>query len=179
MRVVSGKYRGKKLKEFELISTKPTTDRVKEAMFNLIQFDIINASVLDLFSGTGGLGIEAISRGAKLVHMVDSNKQAINIIKQNLIGVQGNFKVFNEDYQTHLNKLYKYDIVLLDPPYKENFGVVAIDFILKHNMLNDGGIIIFETSEQNNFEFNYKNISVDKRKYGTVVLYKLTYENGN
>lgn len=179
MRVIAGKYRGKKLKEFELLSTKPTIDRVKEAMFNLIQFDIVDASVLDLFSGTGGLGIEAISRGAKLVHMVDSNKQAIDIINQNLKGVDGNFEVFNLDYLSHLEKLNKYDIILLDPPYKENFGIIAIDFIIKNKMLNNGGIIIFETSNQNNFDFNYPNITVDKRKYGTVAIYKLTYENWN
>ena len=80
MRIISGKYRGKKLKEFDLDSTRPTLDRVKESIFNLVQFDVLDSVVLDLFAGTGALGIEAISRGAKYVYLVDSNKQAINII---------------------------------------------------------------------------------------------------
>ena len=84
MRIISGKYRGKKLKEFELNSTKPTLDRVKESIFNLIQFDVADAVVLDLFSGTGALGIEAISRGAKQTFLVDNNINAIKIIKETL-----------------------------------------------------------------------------------------------
>ena len=84
MRVISGKYRGKKLKEFDLNSTRPTTDRVKESIFNLIQFEVIDSVVLDLFSGTGALGVEAISRGAKKTYLVDTNTQAIAIIKENL-----------------------------------------------------------------------------------------------
>ena len=80
MRIVAGKYRGKKLKEFELDSTKPTLDRVKESIFNLIQFEVLDAEVLDLFAGTGALSIECISRGAKFVSMVDSNPKAIKLI---------------------------------------------------------------------------------------------------
>ena len=81
MRVIAGKYRGKKLKEFNLETTKPTLDRVKESMFNLIQFDVVDAVVLDLFSGTGALGIEAVSRGAKKTIFIDKNIEAIKIIK--------------------------------------------------------------------------------------------------
>ena len=84
MRVVAGRYRGKKLKEFELETTKPTLDRVKESMFNLVQFEIVDAVVLDLFSGTGALGVESISRGAKKTYFVDANPKAIKIIKENL-----------------------------------------------------------------------------------------------
>ena len=80
MRVIAGKYRGKKLKEFSLSSTKPTLDRVKESLFSSIQFDLIDARVLDLFSGTGALGIESLSRGAKEVDFVDSNPEAIKIL---------------------------------------------------------------------------------------------------
>ena len=93
MRIVSGKYRGKKLKEFDIETTKPTLDRVKESIFNLIQFDVADSVVLDLFSGTGALGIEAISRGAEKVVMVDSNKKAINVIKQNLVGIEALKKI--------------------------------------------------------------------------------------
>ena len=114
MRVIAGKYRGKKLKEFNLDSTKPTIDRVKESIFNLIQFDVQDSVVLDLFSGTGAVGIEAISRGAKKTIMVDSNINAIKIIKENLSGVDGDFIVANEDYANFLNSTTQlFDIVLL------------------------------------------------------------------
>lgn len=174
MRVISGKYRGKKLKEFELNTTKPTLDRVKESMFNLIQFDVQNAVVLDLFSGTGALGIEAISRGAGQTILVDSNPQAIKIIKENLKGIEGNFKLIQQDYLEFLiNNNLRFDIVLLDPPYKTDFGINAINYLILNNKINDNGIIIFETSEDKDFNFNYENYSVSKKKYGTVVVYKI------
>ena len=117
MRIISGKYRGKKLKEFELDSTRPTTDRVKESIFNLIQFEVVDAVVLDLFSGTGALGVEAISRGAKKTYLVDSNKQAISIIKENLKNMTEDFVVENKDYLEFLSTTKeKFDVVLLDPP---------------------------------------------------------------
>ena len=98
MRVIAGTYRGKILKEFSLSSTKPTLDRVKESLFSSIQFDVIGARVLDLFAGTGALGIEAISRGAKYVDFVDTNTDAINIINQNLQGIKGEYNVTKSDY---------------------------------------------------------------------------------
>ena len=176
MRVVSGKYRGKKLKEFNLDSTKPTLDRVKESIFNLIQFDVANAVVLDLFSGTGALGIESISRGAKLTHLVEINKKAINIINENLKNVDGNYSVFNCDYLEYLKTTDKvFDIVLLDPPYKTDFGIVAIEYLVKQNKLNKNAIIIFETSEDREFIFPTC-FEVSKKKYGTVAVYKLIYK---
>lgn len=174
MRIVSGRYRGKKLKEFELNTTKPTTDRVKESIFNLIQFDVADAVVLDLFAGTGALGIEAISRGAKLVHLIDANSQAVKIINENLNGIQGEYKVFNSDYKSYLKSTkLTYDIVLLDPPYKTNLGLEAIDFLISNNRINNNGIIIFETAADNEFNLNYSNFDIVKKKYGTIVVYKL------
>jgi len=173
MRIISGKYRGKKLKEFNLDSTRPTTDRVKESIFNLIQFDVVDSVVLDLFSGTGALGVEAISRGAKLTHLVDNNKKAIEIINANLKGVEGEFKVFNLDFNTFLSSTeIKYDIVLLDPPYKTNFGVEAIEQLVNLKLLNNNAIVIFETSEDRQFNFP-KCFEISKKKYGTVAVYKL------
>ena len=177
MRVISGKYRGKKLKEFELSSTKPTLDRVKESIFNLIQFDVANSVVLDLFSGTGALGIEAISRGAKHTVLVDNNPKAIKLIEDNLKGIDGSFKVENIDSIQYLkNTKLTFDIVLIDPPYKTDLGLIAIDYLVKNNKINDNGIIIFETSEDNNFEFNFVGFSVVKKKYGTVAVYKISKE---
>ena len=174
MRIISGKYRGKKLKEFELNSTKPTLDRVKESIFNLIQFDVADAVVLDLFSGTGALGIEAISRGAKQTFLVDNNINAIKIIKENLKGLDGNYELRYDDYADYLSKTsQKFDIVLLDPPYKTDFGIIAIKMLIDRDLLSKNAIIIFETGEENNFELNFEGFITTRKKYGTVVVFKM------
>ena len=174
MRIVSGKYRGKKLKEFELETTKPTLDRVKESIFNLIQFDVQDAVVLDLFAGTGALGIEAISRGASKVFLVDSNKNAIKIINENLKGIEGDFEVYNKDYLKFLEEITaKFDIVLLDPPYNTDYGVDAIKMLIKKNLMSDNSIIIFETSLDKDVELDFKEFNIVKKHYGTVAVYKM------
>lgn len=178
MRIISGKYRGKKLQEFDLQTTKPTLDRVKESIFNLIQFDVANALVCDLFAGTGALGIECVSRGAKFVWLVDNNPKAIKIIQSNLKNIQGDFKVVNADYLSFLNSSKtKFDLLLLDPPYKTDLGVKAIENIVKNDRLSDNGIIIFETSKELDFDFNYSQFEIDKRTYGTVAVYKFVKKN--
>lgn len=174
MRIVAGKYRGKVLKEFELGSTRPTTDRVKESIFNLIQFDVADSVVLDLFSGTGALGIEAISRGAKQVFMTDNNAQAIKIIQSNLKGIDGEHVVEQIDYESFLNKTkIKFDIVLLDPPYKTDYGIKAMNLLIKNNLLSDNAIIIFETSEENNFDIQLEGFKTSRKKYGTIIVFKM------
>ena len=174
MRIISGKYRGKKLQEFDLTTTKPTLDRVKESMFNLIQFDIADAVVCDLFAGTGALGAECVSRGAKMVYLVDNNPKAIKIVESNLKNMQGDYKIINADYLTFLKQGNKFDIVLIDPPYKTDLGVNAIDYIVKNNLLNKNGIIVFETSKDLAFKFDYPQFDIDKRTYGTVAVYKFS-----
>lgn len=174
MRVIAGKYRGKKLKDFNLLTTRPTLDRVKESIFNLIQFNILNATVLDAFSGTGAFGIECISRGAKQVVFVDNNLAAIKIIKENLNQIEGNFIVVNSDAQTYLKTCaQKFDIVLLDPPYKTDLGINTINQILQQNLLTANGIIIFETDKEHVFNFDNPNCVVTKKVYGTVAVYKI------
>lgn len=177
MRIISGKYRGKKLKEFDLSTTKPTLDRVKESIFTLIQFDIFDSSVLDLFAGTGALGIECISRGAKHTVLVDNNPMAIKIINENLKGIDGDYLVKEMDYMSYLEgNVERFDIVLLDPPYMTDFGSRAIDYIIKNDRLNTGGIIIFETSNDIAFDFEYQGFVITKKKYGTVAVYKMVKE---
>lgn len=178
MRIVSGKYRGKKLREFNLSTTKPTLDRVKESIFNLIQFEVQDAIVLDLFAGTGALGIESISRGAKRTIFVDNNVQAIKIIKENLKGIEGDYEVVNQDFNSFLisNKL-KFDLVLLDPPYASNYGEQAIKKLIENDHIAENGIIIFETSDDRKFDLELDNFKIDKRKYGTVAVYKIQKES--
>lgn len=177
MRVIAGKYRGKLLKEFSLSTTKPTLDRVKESLFSSIQFDLIDAKVLDLFSGTGGLGIESVSRGAKCVDFVDSNADAIKIIKENLKGIDGEFSVTKSDYINFLQQAKannkKYNIVLLDPPFNTNYGIKAIQYIVDNNLLEDGGIIMYEKAYNPIFEFSFDGYTIKEKKYGTVGVVKI------
>lgn len=179
MRVISGKARGKKLVSLEGLNTRPTLDRVKEALFNIIQFDIENKDVLDLFAGSGALGIEALSRGAKTATFCDNSYDAMQIIKTNITNTHNekNSIVINKDYNLALNSLSKqnkkFDIIFLDPPYKADFGIKALEMIIKLNILAEEGFIILETDDEKK-EQNIREIEglkvFDKRKYGKIML---------
>lgn len=174
MRVVAGKYRGKVLKEFDITSTRPTTDRVKESIFNLIQFDVVDSIVLDLFSGTGALGVEAVSRGAKKVFCVDKNIDAVKLIRENFKGIEGDYEIQHADYESFLKSTKtKFDIVLLDPPYMTDYGVKAIDFLIANDLLSKDAIIIFETSEDKKVDLIREGFKVKIKKYGKIVVYKM------
>ncbi len=174
MRIIAGKYRGKKLKEFELATTKPTQDRVKESIFDMIQFDVVDAVVLDLFSGTGALGVEALSRGAKKCVFIDNNDEAVKLTQYNTRDIEGDKQILKTDYMDYLKTCrQKFDIVLLDPPYKTDYGIEAINTILTRNLLNKGGIIIFETADEKVIEFAYYGYKSTRKKYGTVAVYKI------
>lgn len=124
MRVISGKARGVSLKTPNGMATRPTADRVKEALFSIIQFDIPGANVLDLFGGTGQLGIEALSRGAKRAVFVDEREDACRLIRENLkrTKLENDGQVIRSDYLAYLRNCHtKFDIILLDPPYAEVF----------------------------------------------------------
>ena len=147
MRVISGKARGRVLKTPDGSLTRPTTDRVKEALFSIIQFNIPGAKVLDLFGGTGQLGIEALSRGAVSATFVDSRDDACKLINENLRRTQleGQGKVVRSDYAAYLSRCReKYNIIFLDPPYAEVFLENAIKMISEIDILHSGGIIIAE-----------------------------------
>lgn len=169
MRVVAGKYRARKLKEFDLNTTRPTLDRVKEAMFSAIQFDLMGAVVLDLFAGTGALGIEAISRGSKKVYFVDDNSEAIRIVKKNLEGICEDHEVVKTNYMTFLNNTKeKFDVMLLDPPFKSGYGEIALKYIFEHDMLNDNGVVVYEKAKDDEALLNFANVSVKRKVYGSV-----------
>ncbi len=145
MRVISGAVRGKKLKALEGLDTRPTSDMVKEALFNIIQFDVPGASVLDLFGGSGQLGIEALSRGASKAMFVDSSKVACDVIRDNIsqTGFLENAKVVNLDSIDFLKSSKGgFDIALLDPPY--NKGILQSVLPLIDRLMNTGAVIICE-----------------------------------
>ena len=179
MRVVAGKYRAKKLNEFSLGSTRPTLDRVKEAIFSSIQFDLMGATVLDLFSGTGALGIEAISRGAKLTYFVDNEKKAVDIIKSNLKGITEDYKVCLCDYMTFLkeNKNLKFNVVILDAPFNTDYAENAIEFLITNNMVADNGVIVFEKDFNKVYDNEYIGYKRTDKKYGTVGVVFFRKEN--
>ena len=147
MRVITGSARGAKLKTLEGLATRPTSDRVKEAIFNIIQFDIEGRRVLDLFGGSGQLAIEALSRGAEYAVLVDQSAEAVKVIKDNLKKVKFDQKasVFQMDYLRYLSTAReKFDIIFLDPPYAEKSLENALQKISEIDILSDGGIIICE-----------------------------------
>ena len=178
MRIIAGKYKGKVLKEFALASTRPTADMVREALFDKIGFDINDAVFLDLFAGTGAVGIEAISRGAKQCFFVDKNQEAIKIIKNNLGLIDANNgHMFCFDYETALqnfaNQSIKFDIIFLDPPYATSFAEDAINTIKSKDLLNDNGLIVWEhDAEKNDYvQKNFNNFQTKKygKKYLTYI----------
>ena len=179
MRVISGIARGKKLSSLEGLETRPTLDRVKESVFNILQFDLKDAKILDLFSGSGALGIESLSRGAIEAVLCDRSNKAIQIINKNLkdTRLENKAKVINKDYIDCLKQLHKeykkFNIIFLDPPYKTNYATNAIEQILEHNLLEEDGIIIIETDDKNKINEIKKNNKIevyDERKYGTVFI---------
>ena len=145
MRVISGKARGVALKTPEGLQTRPTADRVKEAMFSIIQFDLPAAKVLDLFGGTGQLGIEALSRGASDAVFVDESEKACMLIRENLKRTKLNGRVVRADYMNFLKTCKeKFDIIILDPPYAEVFLENSLKMITEIDILQSGGIIVTE-----------------------------------
>lgn len=176
MRVISGTAKGTSLESLDGDKTRPTLDRVKEALFNILQNDIRNAYVLDLFSGSGALGIEALSRGASFCVMADKSNDAIKVINRNLqkTKLEKNAKVIKNDYIKTLDSLnQKFDLIFIDPPYAQNIAVDAIKNIVELDLLTEEGIIVLETDEEERELENLKKINVnvyDLRKYGRVKL---------
>ena len=147
MRVITGSARGVQLKTPDGLKTRPTADRIKEAMFSIIQFDIPNARVLDLFGGTGQLGIEALSRDAQSAVFVDQREDACKLIRENLkrTRLEGSAKVICSDYLAYLKNCREvFDIILLDPPYAEVFLENSLKMITEIDILQSGGIIVTE-----------------------------------
>ncbi len=148
MRVISGSARGRRLKELPGMDTRPTTDQVKESIFNIIQFDIEGRKVLDLFAGTGQMGIEALSRGADHATFVDLAPAAAKIVRENveLTRFAGCAKVVQSDWRGFLSSCReKFDLIFLDPPYHTDMLENAMQTIAAIDILSEHGIMICES----------------------------------
>lgn len=168
LRVISGKYRGKKLKGFDIDGTRPTMDRVKESLFGMIQEYVNDSIVLDLFAGSGALGIEAISQGARKCIFIDNNVKCIKTIMDNVSNFDEDIKVINCDYKNFLkNTDLKFDIIFLDPPYRANVLNKSIKIIEERGLLKGGGIIVCE-HENVHLETNLKKIK--EKSYGPKII---------
>ena len=174
MRVITGKARGVTLKTPDGMQTRPTTDRVKEALFSIIQFEIPGAKVLDLFGGTGQLGIEALSRGAKSATFIDAGEPACRLIKENLkrTKLESAATVIRSDYLAYLKRCREtFNIIFLDPPYAEVFLENALKCIAEIDILQSGGIIIAERPLGKDLPYEFEGFSRSKDyKYGNTLL---------
>ena len=185
MRIISGTARGTKLFTLEGETTRPTLDRVKESMFNIIQNEVKNSIFIDLFSGSGAIGLEAASRGAKRVILCDKSKQAINIISKNIekTHLKEKVELYNLDYELLLKTKIKEqaDIIYIDPPYKSDFAINAVNIILENGLVSEHSTIIIETDEEEKILRELEKIEIkitDKRKYGRAILIFLKIGKG-
>ncbi len=164
MRIISGKYKGKKLLGFDIDGTRPTMDRVKESMFAMIQTNLKDAVCLDLFAGSGSLGIEAISNGASKCIFVEKNNIAYNILSKNLENLSSDeYEKHKIDYLDYLKKNnLSFDIIFLDPPYVGTYLNKSLRLINEYNILKEQGIIVCEHTEE--IKEDYK--IVKQKSYG-------------
>ena len=190
MRIIAGSARGTVLETLEGEDTRPTLERVKENFFNAITFDVIDAKVLDLFAGSGQLGLEALSRGAKEAIFVDINTESVDIIRKNVqkAKLYDKCNIYRYDYSEYLSGLKKrkdfekFNIVFLDPPYEPGNRIISecIKKLLKNDFVSDGGLIICETGngEQLSLDLSeeiLRNIQNSKiYKYGRIYITILT-----
>ncbi len=173
IRVNAGKYKGRKIEEPNPLTTRPSKDIVKVGLFNIIRNEVPNSIFLDLFAGSGQIGIEALSRNAKKVYFIEKDRNAFKILKNNLNYIPNlDYELFNNDYKLFLDNslnLIKFDIIFVDPPYKMEIDDEFISNLI-NNYLSLKGILIFEREDKFNEELNNK-YSFKEYKYGRSKLY--------
>ncbi len=167
MRVIAGKNRGAKLMSLEGNNTRPTSDRIKETLFNIINQQLLGANVLDLFSGSGSLGIECVSRGADFATLVENFPEAIQVINSNVAHTKNEekIKVIKSDVMEYLKKNKsgdKYDVIFLDPPYLHDYEALVLELLYEGDFLTDDGIIVVEHSSKTNVDNHYFEIYREK-----------------
>ena len=174
MRIISGEYRGRKLESPRNNDIRPTTDKVKEAMFSILMPHLNGARWLDLFSGTGGLGLEALSRGADFCVFCDNDRISVALTKENIkkCGAESKSKVVQGDYMKALEHSdEKFDVIIIDPPYASGIYEKCLSSIEKLDLLDDEGIIILEHEKNVELPISVGKYSkLKERKYGITVL---------
>lgn len=182
MRVIAGEFKSRQLKSVDSKLTRPTTDKNKENMFNIIGPYFDGGTCLDLFAGSGGLGIEALSRGMDHLYSVDKQYKAFQIIKENIsmLKIEDRAKVFKMDYQKALaqfnNDNICFDLVILDPPYGLKINANIIQYLDENEMLNDNCIIVVEDLNEEILEINKPFVLKRQISYGITTLQILRYE---
>ena len=189
LRIISGERKGRVIQTLEGINTRPTSDRVKESLFNILMFKISNSSVLDLFSGSGNLGMESLSRGAKDAVFVEKNSAAHKVLRQNCKTLEylDKAQLIHNDVIRAINQLSKeeksFDIVFMDPPYNEGLEVPTITALNEADLVKEDGIIVVEHLYQNHLPQTVGNfVQYNTRKYrGTAISFyrKESYKNEN
>lgn len=177
MRVISGQFRGRKLEKLEGMDIRPTSDRVKESLFNMLGARLFDCAFLDLFAGTGGIGIEAYSRGATQVVFIDESAKSIKVLKTNLekLQIQEQVEVYNTDYINAINKLAsdnrKFDIIFIDPPYLKGYAQNALVQLADNKVLKEDAIVIIEHDIQDKMPESAGNLNMQRqKKYGNTML---------
>lgn len=173
MRIISGKFRGVSIPSPKEGSVRPTLDRVKENLFNILQFKVAQARCLDLFCGSGAFGLECLSRGAASVDFVDNDKRNIQVLQEFLVGLKvENCLLHSGDFSTVLGKFgaekRSFDIIFLDPPFKEGLAKAALSQIFRLGLLKSGGVVVYERDKDSENPFSHK--VVDSRSYGKISL---------
>lgn len=180
MKIISGIYKGRKIIGYDIEGTRPTQDRVRESLFGMIQNELIDSSVLDLFAGTGSLGLESLSNGASSATFVDSNQKCIKIIKKTIedFKIVNKTNVLNLDYKKALNELAKnnesFDLIFLDPPYRyQNIEKLLIE-IEEKKLISENGLVIceYETDELKEEYSHYKRIKHKKYGFKSISIYR-------
>ena len=167
MKIISGTLKGRNINGYDIGGTRPTMNRVKESLFSTIQDYIKDSTVLDLFAGSGQLGIEAISNGSKLCYFIDNNNEVIKVLNKNItnLNIKDKSKVILSDWKRFLNesssKGIKFDLIFVDPPYDYNVYEKILEKVSTLDLLNDDGLIVLE----------HHNLKL-KEKYNNLVLYK-------
>jgi 16S rRNA (guanine(966)-N(2))-methyltransferase RsmD len=185
MRIIGGKNRGTKLYTLEGENTRPTLDRVKESLFNIIQNNITDSVFLDLFAGSGSIGLEAVSRGAKKAILCDKEIKAIDIIRKNIekTHAQEKIELYNTSYENLLKTKIqeKIDIAYIDPPYKTDYAYEATKMLIEQNLVDKNSIIIIETDDENRIKnqiYKIEELEInDTRKYGRAHLLFIKKKN--